>query len=66
MTDYTPPVYERQICNIAPDNHPHAALQLLYVEERREITKAFYINTNVEQPRPEDLVEGKNPSFNGA
>lgn len=53
--------YERTICNIAPPNHPHVALNLLYMEERREITAAYYINTK-------ELVEAqeKPPSFNGA
>lgn len=57
MTD----TYERTICNIAPVNHPHEALNLLYMEERREITAAYYINAK-------ELVEAqeKPASFNGA
>lgn len=46
MTDYT---YE---IPRAPDNHPHTALQLLYAEERKEITEAFYTTTNTKGEQP--------------
>lgn len=55
--------------NIAPPNHPHAALQLLYAEERKDYTAALFINTKGQMPimpRPEELPEGKSPSWNGA
>ena len=66
MTD----TYERTICNKEPESgHPHVALNMLYMEERREVTEAFYTVTNTKgeqpiAPRPEELAEGKTPSWN--
>lgn len=37
-----------------PPNHPHAALQMFYAEERREITEAFYIKTKNLTPKEDD------------
>jgi hypothetical protein len=35
MTDYTPPIYTRTICNKAPDKHLHAELHENYMQGRR-------------------------------
>lgn len=70
MTDYTQPVYTRTVCNIAPEEHPHAELHENYMLSRRNReqvqTNPPVINTEGEIPiqsRAEDMPK---QGFNGA
>jgi hypothetical protein len=63
MTNYTPPVYERTICNKAPEGYPHEELHADYILKRssREL-----IQTNPPKVEPVINVQGEMPIMNRA